>query len=202
MCGKFVFIFSDGISFSFSSRNELRKVPGQAQVFTAKKQYLHATKTLIQGLELANGPLSPIEGLNELRGDLQLRVQQLYMKLIDELNRHLYQHSTAESLTNFHRHGSTRNSNLSTPLPHSSATTAASPFQRSGMRRSAERAEANQKMRKVLFELSQSGFDLNKTELIEDTDLLDADASFFIIVECFSLLKRVPDSLDVSAMFG
>lgn len=182
---------------NFLRSNELRKVPGQAQVFTAKKQYLHATKTLIQGLELANGPLSPIEGLHELRADLQQRVQQLYMKLIDELNRHLYQHSTVETLTNFHRHGSTRNSNLSTPSGAANSLIAASPFQRSGMRRSAERAEANHKMRKILFELSQSGFDLNKTELIEDTDLLDADASFFIIVECFSLLKRVPDSLEV-----
>lgn len=179
--------------FIFNFSNELRKVPAQAQAFTAKKQYLHATKTLIQGIEIATGPLSPIEGLSDLRLDLEQRVKQLYTKLVEELNKHLYQLTTSETLSNFHRHGSTRNSNFSTP-----ASSGSSPFQRNGMRRSAERAEANQRMRKVLFELSQSGFDLNKAELIEDTDLLDSDASFFIIVECFSLLKRVPESLEVS----
>lgn len=169
-------------------------MPLQVQMFTTKKQYLHATKTLIKGLEMATGPLSPVEGLSDLRTDLQQRVKQLYTKLIDELHKHLYQLSTVETLTNFHRHGSTRNSNFNTP---SASSIAASPFQRNGMRRSAERAEANQKMRKILFELSQGGFDLSKTELIEDTDLLDSDASFFIIVECFSLLKRVPESMEV-----
>lgn len=190
-------------------RNELRKVPTQVQAYTIKKQYLHATKTLIQGLDLAKGPLSPVEGLSDLRTDLENRVQLLYGKLIEELHKHLYQLSTAETLSNFHRHGSTRNSNYNsastsvanTPINQSSGNTlsvATSPFQRNGMRRSAERAEANQKMRKILFELSQGGFDLNKSEIIADTDLLDSDASFFIIVECFSLLKRVPESMEVN----
>lgn len=54
-------------------------------------------------------------------------------------------------------------------------------------------------MRKALFEMSQ-GFDVEKTEIIEDSELLDTDlnSSYFIgiIVECFALLRKVPESLE------
>lgn len=169
-------------------------MPTSAQSLIAKKQYLHATRTLVDGAQLANGPLGPIEGLSDLRTDLQQRTHLLYTRLIDEVHKHVYQLSTAETLSNFHRHGSTRNSHLGA----ASAAAAASPFQRNGVRRSAERAAANQKMRKVLADLSSqaAGYDIRNSELIENTDLLDADASFFIIVECLAQLQRMPDALD------
>lgn len=175
--------------YFFFFRNELRKVPSLVQSYITKRQYLHATKTLIQSLDVATGSLSSVEGLNDLRNELELRMNQLYLKLVKELNRHLYQISTNEILSNFHRQGSARTSNLS------------SPFQRNNMRRSVERAEANSKMRKILFEMSQTGFDLEKTDFIQDTDLLDSDSSFFIIVECFSLMQKCPDSLEVFFFF-
>lgn len=188
------------IVLSYSA--DLRKVASTVQAFMNKKQYLHATKALNDGVQLANGPLSPIEGLSDLRLDLGQRSKQLYGKLIDELNKHIYQMSTAETLSNFHRHGSTRNSNFANLSATASATVGGhlSPFQRSGVRRSAERVAANQKMRKVLVEMTAQGnnFDLQKSDLVEDTDLLDEDASFFIIVECFAQLKRLPDALEVS----
>lgn len=44
--------------------------------------------------------------------------------------------------------------------------------------------------------------DVDKTEIIEDTDLLDADinTTYFIgiIVECYALLEKVPESIEVS----
>ena len=155
-------------------------------MYITDKQYLHATKTLIQSLELLNGPLSTVDGLFDLRQDLEGRIKQLNDKLIKELNVHLYQLSTTDTLTNFQRQGSTRNSNY------------ASPFQRTKMRRSVERAEANAKMRKILFEMSQTGFQLETAELIKNTDLLDADSTFFIIIECFALLKKCPELLTVN----
>lgn len=160
-----------------------------------KKQYLHATKSLIDGVHLANGPLSPIEGLSDVRQDLEQRGNQLFSKLIEELNKHIYQTSTAETLSNFHRHGSSRNSNYTKPVARDT-----SPFQRNGVRRSAERVAANQKMRKILVEMTAQGsnFDLKKSELVENIDLLDEDAWFFIIVECFAQLKRLPDALEVT----
>lgn len=151
---------------------------------------MHATKVLMKAIDLGNGRLRDVEGLCELRADLDVRKNQLYQRLLDELNKHLYQLSTADALSNFQRRGSsTRRSN----------NNFVSPFQRNVMRRSTERAEANAKIRKALFEMAQ-GFDVDKTEVIDETELLDNDlsTSYFIgiIVECFALLRKVPESLD------
>lgn len=175
---------------SFARSDELRKVPSKVQSYTNKRHYLHATKVLMKAIDLGNGRLRDVEGLCELRADLDVRKTQLYQRLLDELNKHLYQLSTADALSNFQRRGSSiRRSN----------NNFVSPFQRNVMRRSTERAEANAKIRKALFEMAQ-GFDADKTEVIDETELLDNDlsTSYFIgiIVECFALLRKVPESLD------
>lgn len=176
------------LNFAFFCRNELRKVPSLVQAYTDKKHYLHASKILTQAIDRSNGQLQCIEGLSDLRQDLELRKSKLYAKLIEELNTYLYHSTTGDVLTNFQRQGSARSSAYS------------SPFQRNVIRRSAERAEANSKIRKALFEMAQ-GYDLEKTEIIDDTDLLDPDlnSTYFlgIIVECFALLKKVPESIEV-----
>lgn len=166
-------------------------MPSQVQSFSNKKHYLHATKVLTSAIDLSNGRLRDVEGLNDLRNDLNLRQNQLYTKLLDEVTKHLYQVSTAETLSNFQRVGSSTR--------HSHNATYISPFQRTNVRRSIERAEANSKVRKALFEMSQ-GFDMDKTEIVDDPELLDADlnTTYFvgIIVECFALLRKVPESLE------
>lgn len=187
-CQKNVRIFI--CSFLNISSDELRRVPSKVQSYTNKRHYLHATKVLVKAIDLSNGRLRDVEGLADLRQDLDNRKNQLYMKMIEELNRHLYHSSTADTLSNFQRRASsTRRSD----------NHLVSPFQRNVMRRSTERAEANAKIRKALFEMAQ-GFDVEKTEVIEDSELLDADLSrsYFIgiIVECFALLRKIPDSLD------
>ncbi|KFB36954.1 AGAP001694-PA-like protein [Anopheles sinensis] len=172
---------------------EIRKVPSQLSAFMAKKHYLHATKLLVASIETTDGRLRGVEGLNDLRQDFQNRRQQLYSKLLEELNKHLYVSSTADVLQNFQRQASGRNSQY--------AAGGASPFQRNVLRRSAERVEANTKARKALFEISKNGFlDVDQSEIIEDTELLDPDvnSSYFlsIIVECFALLQKVPESIE------
>uniref|UniRef100_A0A182K880 Exocyst complex component Sec8 n=1 Tax=Anopheles christyi TaxID=43041 RepID=A0A182K880_9DIPT len=171
---------------------EIRKVPAQLTAFMAKKHYLHATKLLMASIDTTDGKLKGVEGLNDLRQDFQNRRQQLYGKLLEELNKHLYVSSTADVLQNFQRQASGRNSQYAA---------GASPFQRNVLRRSAERVEANTKARKALFEISKNGFlDVDKSEIIEDTELLDPDvnSSYFlsIIVECFALLQKVPESIE------
>uniref|UniRef100_A0A182Y3Q7 Exocyst complex component Sec8 n=1 Tax=Anopheles stephensi TaxID=30069 RepID=A0A182Y3Q7_ANOST len=171
---------------------EIRKVPAQLTAYMAKKHYLHATKLLMASIETTDGKLKGVEGLNDLRQDFQNRRQQLYGKLLEELNKHLYVSSTADVLQNFQRQASGRNSQYAP---------GASPFQRNVLRRSAERVEANTKARKALFEISKNGFlDVDKSEIIEDTELLDPDvnSSYFlsIIVECFALLQKVPESIE------
>lgn len=175
--------------FVIDFSDELRKVPAKVQSYANKRHYLHATKVLVKAIDLGNGRLRDVEGLSDLRQDLDGRKNHLYSKLVEELNRHLYQMSTAEALSNFQRCGSST---------RKSGNNLVSPFQRNVMRRSTERAEANQKIRKALFEMAQ-GFDVDKTEVIDDSELLDTDlsTSYFIgiIVECFALLRKVPKSL-------
>lgn len=170
--------------------NELRKVPSLVTAFIAKKHYLHATKTLTYAIHLGEGPLREVEGLDDLRLDLETRKTQLYTKLIEELTKLLYHTSTVDALTNFQRQGSGRNSNLSV-----------STFQRSSLRRSAERAEANLKIKKALTEMQQK-VDADKVEILDSSELMDPELNMTyymgIIVECFGLLKKVPESIEVN----
>lgn len=166
--------------------------------FISKKHFLHATKALTNAITLGEGPLRDVEGLSDLRNDLEKRRTQLYTKLLDELSKILYQSSTGDALTNFQRHGSGRGSNYSGT---SSSLVSPPPFQRNMVRRSTDRIEANSKVKRALFEMSQ-GFDVDKTEVIEDADLIDPElnSTYFIgiIIECFALLNKVPESLEVS----
>ncbi|XP_030565322.1 exocyst complex component 4 isoform X2 [Drosophila novamexicana] len=161
---------------------ELRKVPQRVVSYTAKRQYLHASKALTDALATLNGPLAGVEGLADLRTDLQTRRQQLYHRLHEELVTQVYKNSANEA---FQRSNSSRlNSSFTRGI---------------GARRSTDRIEANARVRKALSEMAQ-GFELDKAEIIEDADLIDPELSmnYFIaiIVECFGMLQKVPDSLE------
>lgn len=75
----------------------------------------------------------------------------------------------------------------------------ASPFQRNMLRKSAERAGANSKVRKALLEMTQ-GFDIEKTEVLAEDEIVDTELNqtyfFGIAVECFALLEKIPESLE------
>lgn len=177
------------LSLSHPCRSDLRKVPSVVASFTAKRQYLHATKSLTNAL--SDGPLQQVEGLSDLRKDLKLKQQQLYNKLHEELNRYLYQLPSQDHLaSSFRRHGSGRGS----------SHIGASPFQRNVLRKSAERAEANSKVRKALLEMTQGGFDIEKTEVLAEDEIVDTELNqtyfFGIAVECFALLGKIPESLE------
>lgn len=155
--------------------------------YSSKRQYLHATKVLTDAISTAEKQLLSVEGLSDLRSDMQVRKDQLYTKLHEELSKQLYRNSTKEILNNLQRQNSNR-------LNGSSSN-----FQRNFARRSTDRAEANAKVRKALVDMSQ-GFDLKTSEIVEDADLIDPDLSmtYFIsiIVECFAMMKKVPESIE------
>lgn len=164
---------------------ELRKVPQRVVGYTAKRQYLHASKALTDALTTLNGPLQAVEGLSDLRTDLQTRRQQLYQRLHEELVTQVYTNSANDALSSFQRTNSSRlNSSFTRGI---------------GARRSTDRIEANARVRKALAEMAQS-FDLDKAEVIEDADLIypELSMSYFvaIIVESFGMLHKVPDSLE------
>ncbi|XP_017044207.1 exocyst complex component 4 isoform X5 [Drosophila ficusphila] len=164
---------------------ELRKVPQRVVGYTAKRQYLHASKALTDALATLNGPLQAVEGLSDLRTDLQTRRQQLYQRMHEELVTQVYTNSANEALSSFQRSNSSRlNSSFTRGI---------------GARRSTDRIEANARVRKALTEMTQN-FDLEKAEVIEDADLIypELSMSYFvaIIVESFGMLHKVPDSLE------
>ncbi|XP_043651590.1 exocyst complex component 4 isoform X6 [Drosophila teissieri] len=164
---------------------ELRKVPQRVVGYTSKRQYLHASKALIDALTTLNGPLQAVEGLSDLRTDLQTRRQQLYLRLHEELVTQVYTNSANEALSSFERTNSSRlNSSFTRGIK---------------ARRSTDRIEANARVRKALAEMAQR-FDLDKAEVIEDADLIypELSMSYFvaIIVESFGMLHKVPDSLE------
>lgn len=178
--------------------NELKEISAKLHVHLNKKHYLHATKTLMSAIEMSQGQLKDVEGLNDMRLDFEKKRSLLYDKLVEELNKHIYLTSTTEILSNFQRSNSTRISSNNNNTHHQS------PFQRNFVRRSADRIEANNKAKKALFEIAQNGYlDIDKSEIIDDTNLLDPDinSTYFIgiIVECFALLNKVPDSIEVSS---
>ena len=111
-----------------------------------KRHYLKATKMLMGSIEIAEGQLKNVEGLDDLRRDFTNKKTHLYTRLVEEMNKHIYHSSTAEVLSNFQRNNSTRISSNH------------SPFQRSIVRKSADRIEANNKAKKALQEISQNGF--------------------------------------------
>lgn len=153
--------------------------------YTSKRQYLHASKALTDALSLVNGPLKDVEGLADIRSDLMARRQHLYQRLHEELVTQIYQNSATDVLSAFQRSNSQRmNTSFSRGIT---------------ARRSTDRIEANARIRKALQEMTQ-GVDLNKTEIIEEADLVDPELSttYFIavIVECFGMLGKVPESVE------
>lgn len=144
----------------------------------------------MSSIKIAEGQLQHVEGIEELRKDFTNKKAHLYMKLIEEMNKHIYHSSTTEVLTNFQRNNSTR---ISSNQVHS-------PFQRNAVRKSADRIEANNKAKKALFEISQNGFVDEDLEIIDDTTLLDPEinSTYFIgiIVESFALLDKIPESIE------
>lgn len=144
----------------------------------------------MSSIKIAEGQLIHVDGLDDLRKDFSNKKTHLYAKLIEEMNKHIYHSSTTEVLSNFQRNNSTR----------ISSNQIQSPFQRNVVRKSADRIEANNKAKKALLEISQNGFVDEDLEIIDDTTLLDPEinSTYFIgiIVECFALLNKIPESVD------
>lgn len=144
----------------------------------------------MNSIEISDNQLKGVDGLEDLRQDFENKKVHLYTKLVEEMNKHIYHSSTTEVLSNFQRNNSARISSNHIP----------SPFQRNTVRKSADRIEANNKAKKALLEVTHNGFIDRDLEIIDDITLLDPEinSTYFIgiIVECFALLHKVPDSVE------
>ena len=115
-------------------REQLREVPSQLAIHLAKKRYLSATKLLVSALTLGDGSLEKVEALRELRAELQIKKQQLHIKLLEELSHHLYVESTQDVLA-LRRQGSGRDMNA-----------VSSPFQRASELRASARGKGRRNL--------------------------------------------------------
>ncbi|XP_067012482.2 exocyst complex component 4 isoform X2 [Anabrus simplex] len=125
----------------------------------------------------------------------QPTLPQLHLKLMEELSRHIYVHSTQE-VVSLRRQGSGRENLLN------------SPFQRAGELRSSARGPT--KARRALLDVnsplpnSQSprqglpALDLNNIQEDVDTEDPEANSEHFmaILVQCLALLNKLPDAVE------
>ena len=119
----------------------------------------------MNAIEISENQLKAVEGLDELRQDFLNKKVHLYTRLVEEMNKHIYHSSTTEVLSNFQRNNSAR----------ISSNHIQTPFQRTTVRKSADRIEANTKAKKALQEISQNGYVERDLEIIDDITLLDPE---------------------------
>lgn len=175
---------------------QLREVPSQLATYLAKKQYLHATKMLVSALSLGDGSLEKVEALRELRSELQVKKQQLHIKLLEELSHLLYVESTQDVLA-LRRQGSGRDMNA-----------CASPFQRASELRASARGKARRNLLDVAafpgtpanrLGLSPKGSG-DDFDLSEDLDVgnpqLHPEHFIAILIECLAVLGKIPEAVE------
>ena len=83
--------------FNLSSSDQLRDVPSRLNHYLNKKLYLHATELLVSSLSMGDGILEGVEALREVRTELETKKQNLRLKLLEELSKHLYLETTRDT---------------------------------------------------------------------------------------------------------
>ncbi|XP_069763900.1 exocyst complex component 4 isoform X3 [Narcine bancroftii] len=73
----------------------IKQVPQKLERCMTSKHYLHATDMLVSAVDSLEGQLLQVEGLSDLRLELNSKKLNMHMVLIDELHRHLYIKSTS-----------------------------------------------------------------------------------------------------------
>ncbi|XP_015592198.1 exocyst complex component 4 isoform X2 [Cephus cinctus] len=168
--------------------DQLRDVPSRLEHYLNRKLYLHATQLLVSSITLGEGPLEGVEALREVRTELETKKQQLHVKLLEELSKHLYIESTREIL--LRRHGSGRD------------------FQRGNESRNSR----GNKVRRALLDVMSAyptgqaprGMnnvnveDLNNIVEDEDSSNPEENSEHFlaIIIECLALLNKIPEAVE------
>ncbi|XP_014206548.1 exocyst complex component 4 [Copidosoma floridanum] len=169
--------------------DQLKEIPSKLSTHLEKKHYLHATQMVVTAISLSGGVLGEVEGLREVRADIEIKKQKLISKLLEELNKHLYKEQVKE--VGLRRQGSNRD------------------FQRGIEMRNSK----SSKVKKNLLDVTIPGFvsgqvsrktssagldDLNN--LMDDENNLNLEENpehFLAIIECLALLSQIPEAIEV-----
>ncbi|KAF7281690.1 hypothetical protein GWI33_004410 [Rhynchophorus ferrugineus] len=169
---------------------KMNEVPTKFSNYMAHKKYLHATKLLVEAVNLGKDPLEGVESLKELSQELEEKKEQLHLQIVLELKHILYTKPSQHILT-LRRQGSGRDGFL-----------IHSPLQRSTKTRLSGRNRSNVS-RNILEDISKVGNKDLFTEnfnLDEDLDNINIEENHrhyvAILVKSLCLLGKLPYAID------
>ncbi|KAL1506092.1 hypothetical protein ABEB36_005520 [Hypothenemus hampei] len=171
--------------------DKMNNVPSQLADHMLHKRYLHATKLLVEAVNLGKDPLEGVESLKELSQELEQKKEQLHVQILSELKHLLYTKPCQHILT-LRRQGSGRDGFL-----------IHSPLQRSMRIRVSGRNRSNVS-RNLMDDLSKVGTKnlfSEKFNMDEDLDSLnnidETNRNYIaILVKSLCLLDKLPFALD------
>uniref|UniRef100_T1IIX1 Exocyst complex component Sec8 n=1 Tax=Strigamia maritima TaxID=126957 RepID=T1IIX1_STRMM len=178
----------------------LKDVPTKINDFIRKKHFLHATKLLVTSNKLLEGDLKEIDGLKEIKLDLQAKKLHMCDVIIDEIHNHLYVRSISElnlirnQDNSFFRRGSDRKAKdlLSPKIPEKNG--GGTPVKRNILSILATTPTHKYKHKQ---QLSVVGAELEEDLTAEDPEE-DALHYLTILVESLALLNCMSDAVEVT----
>lgn len=195
----------------------LKDVAEHVQNHISKKHYLHATQLLVSSIKQLENDLDGVEGLNEVRTELQKKKTHLHEVVIEELHKHLYVKSTCEvyhqmqrqgtsygrEMSPFHRSGSDRSKKdmTTTPQPNQERKENGLTVKRNFLDITPITPTHMQRQRSRTGVLSPNGNDSDSEVVYEDLSILnpeeDTEHFMAILVECLVLLNSISDAVEV-----
>lgn len=158
---------------------KLTDAPNQLSKYLNKKHYLHATELLVEAVSLGQTNLDGIEGIKELRIELEQKKEQLHLQLLHELKQHMYM-KTSQHVLILKRQGSNRDGVSNGPL-----------------QRTTEGRLSARQSRKTVLELPEK-FEVSPKTFVVEEDITksdpEQDSTHFmaIIIKSLSLLDKLP----------
>jgi exocyst complex component 4 len=159
---------------------KMSEVPNRLANYMTHKQYLHATKLLVEAVSLGKNTLEGVESLKELSRELEQKKEQLHIQLFNELKEHLFTRP-AQRIVALRRQESGRDNFMIN-----------SPLQRSTELRLSRNRMA---VRRNIMESAQK-LEVNDFQVVEDLSNVNPEENSFhfivILIKCLALLDKLP----------
>lgn len=153
----------------------MNEVPNRLSNHLLHKQYLHATKLLIEAVTLGKDTLEGVESLKELSQDLEQKKKQLHLQLLQELDHQLYMKPSQHILA-LRRQESGRENFLNTSL-----------------QRGTELRLSARNRQKIEIHVGKSEDILDIEEDLTESHPDENSPHFMaILVKCLALLDKLP----------
>lgn len=184
-------LWQEGLEYKYMLQlleeiDKINDLPNRLTHHLNRKQYLHATKLIIEAVSLGKDSLEGVEGLKEYSQELIQKKDNMHQKIMSEIKSHLYIKPSQHVLA-LHRQGSARDGAFNSQFRRSTE-----------LRRSAKnRASAR---RNLMESTPQFQNKTDEFEVEENLDVIDqeANSSHFkaILVKCLVLLEKLPFALE------